>query len=301
MTKKEKLTAKTGRNEPCPCGSGKKYKKCCLESDEKEAEKLREEAVKASEKKQEAAGREQTGLKQEYREAILLMNECFDEVVTDKEDVEAFRAEEAKMQKVYEKFSFSGYYKDYFTDYMLLDCGFGKSDKTVARRFIDDKIGERTSGEFEKVIRELSGSAYSFYEVFAVRHESAELIDVFSSKKQIIRWSDSEEGPPFQRLDIIFARIAGGDGRERMTGNYFNLCRPDREVLGRGMERVVKAYREDYPDQTAGKDDAEIYLAARKTLFLMMLDGVFTMLQAWDRQNKEVKICLNPDSGIRTK
>ncbi len=21
---------KIGRNEPCPCGSGKKYKKCCL-------------------------------------------------------------------------------------------------------------------------------------------------------------------------------------------------------------------------------------------------------------------------------
>ena len=21
---------KTGRNEPCPCGSGKKYKQCCL-------------------------------------------------------------------------------------------------------------------------------------------------------------------------------------------------------------------------------------------------------------------------------
>jgi uncharacterized protein YecA (UPF0149 family) len=21
---------KTGRNEPCPCGSGKKYKKCCI-------------------------------------------------------------------------------------------------------------------------------------------------------------------------------------------------------------------------------------------------------------------------------
>ncbi len=23
------LTPKIGRNEPCPCGSGKKYKKCC--------------------------------------------------------------------------------------------------------------------------------------------------------------------------------------------------------------------------------------------------------------------------------
>jgi preprotein translocase subunit SecA len=25
----ERPTPKTGRNEPCPCGSGKKYKKCC--------------------------------------------------------------------------------------------------------------------------------------------------------------------------------------------------------------------------------------------------------------------------------
>ncbi len=27
---------KIGRNDPCHCGSGKKYKKCCLEKDEKE-------------------------------------------------------------------------------------------------------------------------------------------------------------------------------------------------------------------------------------------------------------------------
>jgi len=26
--------AKTGRNDPCPCGSGNKYKRCCLEKDE---------------------------------------------------------------------------------------------------------------------------------------------------------------------------------------------------------------------------------------------------------------------------
>jgi len=24
---------KTGRNDPCPCGSGKKYKKCCMGAD----------------------------------------------------------------------------------------------------------------------------------------------------------------------------------------------------------------------------------------------------------------------------
>jgi SEC-C motif len=28
-----RATPKIGRNDPCPCGSGKKYKKCCLEAD----------------------------------------------------------------------------------------------------------------------------------------------------------------------------------------------------------------------------------------------------------------------------
>jgi hypothetical protein len=31
------MGAGAGRNEPCPCGSGRKYKKCCLEKDEKAA------------------------------------------------------------------------------------------------------------------------------------------------------------------------------------------------------------------------------------------------------------------------
>jgi hypothetical protein len=29
------LTKKLGRNDPCHCGSGKKYKKCCLDKDQK--------------------------------------------------------------------------------------------------------------------------------------------------------------------------------------------------------------------------------------------------------------------------
>ncbi|MEF3168618.1 MAG: SEC-C domain-containing protein [Deltaproteobacteria bacterium] len=32
---------KVGRNDPCPCGSGKKYKKCCLARDEAEESERR--------------------------------------------------------------------------------------------------------------------------------------------------------------------------------------------------------------------------------------------------------------------
>jgi hypothetical protein len=30
---------KIGRNEPCPCGSGKKYKKCCLDKQSNKMDK----------------------------------------------------------------------------------------------------------------------------------------------------------------------------------------------------------------------------------------------------------------------
>jgi len=37
------MAEKVGRNDPCPCGSGLKYKKCCLPKD-RQREKLEEEA-----------------------------------------------------------------------------------------------------------------------------------------------------------------------------------------------------------------------------------------------------------------
>lgn len=37
-------TQKIGRNDPCPCGSGKKYKNCCLESGRYEKLVLRKKA-----------------------------------------------------------------------------------------------------------------------------------------------------------------------------------------------------------------------------------------------------------------
>ncbi len=39
--------AKIGRNDPCACGSGKKYKKCCMASDEAAARAARPAAVAA--------------------------------------------------------------------------------------------------------------------------------------------------------------------------------------------------------------------------------------------------------------
>lgn len=39
------------RNTPCPCGSGEKYKKCCLAQDEKAAAETRRKAAEAEEQR----------------------------------------------------------------------------------------------------------------------------------------------------------------------------------------------------------------------------------------------------------
>jgi hypothetical protein len=43
-----KSEARPGRNEPCHCGSGRKYKQCCLEKDEKTASAERAKAAAAA-------------------------------------------------------------------------------------------------------------------------------------------------------------------------------------------------------------------------------------------------------------
>ena len=37
---------KIGRNDPCRCGSGKKYKKCCMPNDKEVTKVIREETDK---------------------------------------------------------------------------------------------------------------------------------------------------------------------------------------------------------------------------------------------------------------
>jgi hypothetical protein len=52
----EAAARKIGRNEPCPCGSGKKYKKCCLAKHEKAKEFLRETRVQDLEQAEKEEG-----------------------------------------------------------------------------------------------------------------------------------------------------------------------------------------------------------------------------------------------------
>ena len=75
---------KANRNDPCPCGSGKKYKKCCLTKDE---EKRQETLVKSKELDRELSN----GKYDDY--SYTRLKELFDTYTGNKEYFEEDRSE----------------------------------------------------------------------------------------------------------------------------------------------------------------------------------------------------------------
>jgi tetratricopeptide (TPR) repeat protein len=66
---------KTGRNDPCPCGSGQKYKRCCLEKDQ------------AAESKTFAAQAAEAAAKQaEFKTKMAAARAAFDEGYDEEQD-----------------------------------------------------------------------------------------------------------------------------------------------------------------------------------------------------------------------
>jgi hypothetical protein len=71
------MISNIGRNDPCPCGSGRKYKKCCLERQQDES---RQEAAarRARERRNEAVGHALGWLGRHHRDALLAALEEFE-------------------------------------------------------------------------------------------------------------------------------------------------------------------------------------------------------------------------------
>ncbi len=78
--------SKIGRNEPCPCGSGKKYKHCCLPKDEQAQAAARAAAQAAADAQLAADRREAKAFMEEDEELIELSNSVPDLIDTGKLD-----------------------------------------------------------------------------------------------------------------------------------------------------------------------------------------------------------------------
>jgi hypothetical protein len=191
-----KVVTKTGRNDPCPCGSGKKYKHCCLR--------------KETAGKSEAMGRD--------RAWDTMMNKLLDfsREARFRKDLEAafdlFWNRSYAIEQVSElaPAQIMNFLDWYAHDYRTADDG-----QRIVEIFLDEK-GPALSEQERDVLRADSEALLSGFEVTSVEEGQAiGLRDVFQDLEARLPYTPSLQG--IKAGQLLLARLAVSNGHRRFS------------------------------------------------------------------------------------
>jgi len=216
---------KTGRNEPCPCGSGKKYKKCCLEKDQAAASRVRDAAQTApaaldwlaaqfpDQVREAVEERYYGGLKKQER-ALL--------------DGLGTREQEFLSVNVGEWL---------LTD-AVLRIG---DDLTPVRRLFQNPAGPPLAAGGRQWLERLADHALKLYEVRRVEEGVGMLLsDMLDPAGDHLWVSDRVASRSFLRWQVIGARVLAQGDQNVLSGALYPL---DRDVAAESVARIRRRTR----------------------------------------------------------
>ncbi len=202
------FTPRAGRNEPCPCGSGRKYKKCCLPTEEsKHAERRR--------------------LTQVHRMDAELVFRLSDFAA--QEFPEAW----SKLKREVHRWPLPETFTAPMSVYL-----FDVDDSTVADAFLAD-AGQRCTPEEQRWLEAQRRSWLSIWEVEDVEPgRSLELHDLLSGQRRSVR--ETMASRSLVRRDAILARVVDYDGQALLCSIHPTSLPPfdAGEVLDRARKRL---------------------------------------------------------------
>ncbi len=163
---------KIGRNDPCPCGSGKKYKNCCgFDQGQGGFVQKPESWFPPS---------EQTGTLWDcYAEVIPIIAMYGDKIMRFEEVGKELKKAVSEFEDHFRPGEEGGIMDSIYVSWMYFDHRFGKSHKTVAERFLSDPMSAHLVEPGLTWIRHLSESCLTFHEILSYRSSS----DVTSIKE----------------------------------------------------------------------------------------------------------------------
>lgn len=205
---------KISRNDPCHCGSGRKYKKCCLEKDEKsKSQNFVDEhykRVKAEEKltdSQVATRKALDWILEKHEDAVMNAVVHFVESPDLDEAKKAFPGEEG-----------GGILSQLLNEYALCDYEDESLDSTLLKLYLEEKKETLSAKEKESLLVKLD-TFKTLYEVQKIiKGRGMFLADYFTGDKFWVKESKATES--VKKWDIIFARVETyPDGTKKMTGS----------------------------------------------------------------------------------
>lgn len=192
---------KIGRNEPCPCGSGKKYKTCCLDKDSP-AEFL-------------TANDLNTGtLLDDYQilfKSIAFYGQSLQGFGDDKKELNSARSD---FERRFKPGTPEGVSDGLFMSWFYFDFRFGPRNKTIAERYIDEGFLKKLADPGLDIIQDMAMSYCAFYEILSVDEERISVQELVTQEKfEIVRIDDTYEQDA-RVGDIWYTRLVGPDYEE---------------------------------------------------------------------------------------
>ena len=215
--------AKTGRNDPCPCGSGEKYKKCCLP------------------KSTEAAGLEGS---LNGKLANALMKFC-KRNFTDElgEAYYEFWGDFDPEEKLPESHRWMGEIN--FWEWVVFDWRpYADDENTMIERFMENAKG--LSGLDLQVLRKMNDSVISLYEVLDARSgEGLTLKDLIQGGVYEVK--EKSASASLRKWDIFAARLLLLDGVYIINGSIYPYSLEGKAEMLKVLREELKLYKRDFP------------------------------------------------------
>jgi hypothetical protein len=219
----------TGRNDPCPCGSGRKFKRCCIG---KEGPAARPFTVAERESALGALLRfaERAELEADHDAAERDFWEDWLDELSDEEDEERVVLDQGE-----------GAFHLWFAFDVVLEGG-----HTVADLFLEREGGRLRAGEREYLER-MRPTHLRLYEVVEVRpDEGLRLLDLWTEERLWIR--ERLATRQLVRWDLVAARtMPGADGDPVLEGVPFVFAAGDREPLLAELRDAHATFLREHP------------------------------------------------------
>jgi hypothetical protein len=228
------MAEKPGRNAPCPCGSGKKYKKCCMDKDEQErfndANREFEESLTG------------TPLDEYFMLFRMLLIYAEKVRMTPGEDGKEFDRGEKDFIRDFKPGQDRWLPESFLNNWLIFDFRFGYSGKTVCERFMEAEPNALVEPGPEN-LKIISGSYFTFYSVMATTQKELILSDLYNGKKWIM---EKLGGEGFEERakpgEIWFTRLVGVPERCYNASTPYVFDPDARENFTKALQGRVASY-----------------------------------------------------------
>jgi hypothetical protein len=255
------------RNSPCPCGSGKKYKKCCLESEQAERSA---QSLPYSETEVDAVlgALSRYAERDEFAEFIdVSMQHFFAGIPGDVPD--PLEIPECRIG---------------FWGWSVLDMPARTGGETIADLFGKKHAARLSRGE-QRYLNALRGAELRLYEVIVVASEGAMLRDALSGEPVFTGVDLREQG--IHRWDVLGARIVRDEGMLELIEPFYAfspLELPELVACVKTGRRTTKRFLRD-EGAPAGDDKLEAKLS--RTLLAPIVNAVWMLTLAGEAEESE--------------